>query len=141
MKSVFWLAMLVAGITHAAGDVQVKDPWVRATVPGQMVAGAYLEIVSPTPARLVGAASPLAKSAEIHSMKMDGDVMRMSAVPAIELPAGQGVKLAPGGYHIMLMGLARQLKPGDKVPLTLKLEGGTAAPRTLAVEATVREGR
>jgi len=76
---------------------------------------------------------------ELHTMKMEEGVMKMRAVPRIELPAGQAVKLAPGGYHVMLLDLKQQLKPGDTVPITLTLEGRDKAKSSLEVKARVRE--
>jgi len=137
------LALTVAGFLpsgRAEGPVGVTDPWVRATVPGQNVAGAYLEIVSTRDAALVSAASPAAGLVEIHTMTMEGDVMRMRAVDRIELPAGKPVKLAPGGYHIMLMDLKRELKEGDTVPITLTIEGREQGRATIQLTAPVRAG-
>ena len=70
-------------------------------------------------ARLVGVSSPVAGVAEVHEMKMDGDVMKMRAVPMLELPAGKSVQFKPGGYHVMLMDLKQPLPNGSTVPLTL----------------------
>ncbi|HSD60333.1 MAG TPA: copper chaperone PCu(A)C [Burkholderiales bacterium] len=134
------LALLfAAGIALAAEPVTVTDPWVRATAPGQNVAGAYMELNSPGGASLLSAASPAAGVVELHTMKMEEGVMKMRAVPRIELPAGKGVKLAPGGYHLMLMDLKQQLNPGDTVPITLTVEGSDKAKSSLAVKAQVRE--
>jgi copper(I)-binding protein len=82
--------------------------------------------------------SPVSKSAEIHSMSDEGDVMRMRKLNALALPAGEPVELKSGGTHIMLLEIKRQLKPGEKVPITLLVEqGGKKA--AVAVEAEVRE--
>ena len=98
-----WVLLLSAG--GAQAQVIVKDAWVRATVPQQQATGAFLQIGSATDARLVQASSSVAGIVEIHQMSMQGDVMKMQAVAAIELPAGKTVALQPGGYHIMLMAL------------------------------------
>jgi len=131
--------LLAAGAALAADPVTVTDPWVRATAPGQKVAGAYMELNSPGGATLLAAASPAAGVAELHTMKMEEGVMKMRAVPRIELPPGQAVKLAPGGYHVMLMDLKQQLKPGDTVSITLTVEGRDKAKSSLEVKAQVRE--
>jgi len=133
--------MFAAGAALAAEPVNVTDPWVRATAPGQKVAGAYMELSSAGGATLLAAASPVAGVVELHTMKMEEGVMKMRAVPRIELPAGQTVKLAPGGYHVMLMDLKRELKPGDTVSLTLTVEGTDKAKSSLEVKAVVREVR
>jgi copper(I)-binding protein len=87
--------------------------------------------------RLVEARSPVAGVVEIHEMTMDGSVMKMRAVPSLELPAGKPVALKPGGYHVMLMSLNRTLKEGEVVPITLVLETG-GRRETLEVKAPVR---
>lgn len=139
------VALVAAGCGLAAGaaraqPVTVKDAWVRAPAPGQKVAGAYLEIVSRTPLALTGVASASAATAELHSTSMEGGVMRMRPVARIELPAGKAVKLAPGGLHIMLVNLRQPLKPGDRVPLTLTVQGADLASRSIiSVQAEVRD--
>lgn len=86
--------------------------------------------------RLVAAEADVAKSIEIHETKMEGDMMRMQPVEGgIEVPAGGQVELKPGGYHVMLIGLTRDLNAGEKFPVTLKFASGA----TLKVEAEVRE--
>lgn len=127
---------LAAGMAHA--QTGVADAWVRGTVPQQQGTGAFMRITSAQGARLVGVQSPVAAIAEIHEMKMDGGVMKMAAVPAIELPAGKTVELKPGGYHLMLMGLKQQLKAGDQVPLTLTIEGSGGQKETLELKLPVR---
>lgn len=139
------VALVAAGCGLAAGvaraqPVTVEDAWVRAPAPGQKVAGAYLEIVSRTPLALTGVASASAATAELHSTSMEGGVMRMRPVARIELPAGKVVKLAPGGLHIMLVNLRQPLKPGDRVPLTLTVQGADLASRSIiSVQAEVRD--
>lgn len=107
------------------GGLQVEDGWVRPTVAGQKSSGAYMTITAREPLRLVGVSSPLAGVAEVHEMKMDGDVMRMRALPRIDLPAGQAVQFRPGGYHVMLMNLKQPLVAGGAVPLTLQVENAS----------------
>lgn len=132
------VSFLAAVSTVGAADpIHVNDPWVRATVPGQKVAGAYMEIVADSAAKLVGVSSPLAGSAEVHSMKMENGTMRMRRIEVLELPAGKPVKLAPGGFHVMLFDLKQPLSPGDKVPLTLVFESG-GRQQKIAVTAEVR---
>ena len=123
MKKFFFA--LIASLTLAANvDAQVSatQPWIRATVPQQQSTGAFMQLQSAKDARLVGVSSPVAGLAEIHKMDMDGQTMRMGPVDGIDLPAGKPVKLASGGYHIMLMDLKRQLKDGDTVKLTLVVQ-------------------
>lgn len=121
-----------------AQPVEVKDAWIRGTVGGQKVTGAFMNLTSRSPARLVAVSSPAAGVVEIHSMKMDGGVMRMFAVDGVDLPANRTVKLAPGGYHVMLMDLKRTLKTGERVPLRLTFELAGMKRETIELEVEVR---
>jgi copper(I)-binding protein len=135
--AIFALATLAAPPAFAQ-SVKVENAWARATVPGQKTGSVYVDLTSASNAALVAAGSPLAARAELHSMTMDGGVMRMRALPRIELPAGQTVKLAPGGMHVMLVDLKQPLKAGDKVPLTLSVQSSGTSLTTLKIEAEVR---
>ncbi len=115
------LAFTLAAAPAHAHNIDVKDAWVRTAVPGQSGTGAFMSITAKEGAKLVGASSPVAGVAEVHEMKMEGDVMRMRALPALDLPAGKTVQLKPGGYHVMLMQLKQALPKGGTVPLTLTL--------------------
>ena len=130
---------LLAAAAAAHGQVEARGAWVRGTVQGQTTAGAYMEITSGQRASLLGAESPAAGTAEIHVMRMEGDVMRMRAVPRLELPPGKTVELKPGGYHMMLVDLKRPLKKGDLVPIRLKVELSDKTITTIQVLAEVRE--
>lgn len=129
-------AFMLVSLQAAAADVEVKDAWARATVPGQKASGAFMSVTSAKGATLLGASSPVAKTVEIHEMKTEGDVMKMRAVHRIELPAGKTVNLT-GDYHIMFIDLNKELKAGDKVPLTLKVEQ-KGKQEKVKVEAEVR---
>ncbi len=116
------LAAVLGGLAFAqtpSVNVDVKDAWVRSTVPGQMGTGAFMKITAKQGTQLVGVSSPAAGVAEVHEMKMDNDVMKMRAIPALDLPAGKAVELKPGGYHVMLMDLKQPLLKDTKVPVTL----------------------
>ena len=125
-----------AGDDFKAGDLRIGHPYTRTTPPGATTAGAYLSIDNKGKAadKLVRASSPAAGLVELHSMSMDGNVMRMRAVPAIEVAPGATVKLAPGGLHVMLQELKRPLKKGVRVPLTLVFERAGEVKVELAVE-------
>jgi len=131
-------AIYVACASPAAAQVSVRGAWVRGTVTGQKVTGAFMQLTSPVDAALVGAASPVAGFTEIHEMKKDGDMMRMKAVDALPLPAGRPVDLSPGGYHMMLFDLKRPLKEGDIVPLTLTVVDKSGRKSTVEVQAAVK---
>jgi copper(I)-binding protein len=123
---------------HSEEVVKVTHAWVKPTVPGQSVAGAYLEIRSAVPSKLVAASSPMAGSVEIHSMRLENGVMEMRQLKSLDLPAEQLIKFAPGKMHIMLLDLKRPLKPGDKVPLQLTLLLNNHSKTVVQVQAEVR---
>ena len=101
---------------YSVGDLRIGHPYTRSTPPGAVTAGAYLSVDNKGKAadRLLRAASPAAGLVELHSMSMDGNVMRMRAVPAIEVPPGTTVKFTPGGLHFMLQDLKRVLEKGTE---------------------------
>lgn len=141
MKSKILLVLLaLSGAAIHAQTVEVRDAWVRTAVPGQQGTGAFMKITSKTDTRLVGVSTPVAGVAEVHEMKMDNDVMRMRAVPSLDLRAGQALELKPGGYHLMLMQLKQALPPGSSVPVTLHFRDAKGAESkldlTLAVSRT-----
>jgi len=114
-------ALSLTGLTAMAQaqTVEVRDAWVRTTVQGQKGTGAFMKLTAPNGATLISASTPVAGVAEVHEMKMEGDVMRMRALPGLELPAGKTVELTPGGFHVMLMDLKTTLPKDSTVPLTL----------------------
>lgn len=122
----------------ALAQIAVTDPWVRATVPEQKTTGAFMQLTSPSGARLVEARSPAARVVEIHEMAMVDNVMKMRPVTGIDLPAGKAVNLQSGGYHVMLVDLKGPIKAGDSVPITLVFEGKDKKRETVDVKATVR---
>jgi periplasmic copper chaperone A len=132
---------LVASFVFAAGtasaqtgQLEIGNAWARAT-PGKAETGAaYLTIQSPAADKLVAASSPVAKKAELHTMSMSGMVMKMRPIASIDISPGQPVTLAPGGMHIMLVGLAKPLKAGQTFPLTLTFEKAGARTVNVAVE-------
>jgi len=106
----------------AAQTITISNAWARATVQGQKATGAFMTVTSKENSKLVAASTPVAGIVEIHEMKMDKDVMKMSALPnGLDLPAGKAVDLKPGGFHIMLMDLKLPLNKDVAVPLTLTL--------------------
>jgi periplasmic copper chaperone A len=116
---------------------KVEGAWVRSSVPGQQGTGAFMKITAAQAMQLVGVSTPVAGTAEVHEMKMDGDVMRMRAVSKLDLPAGRTVELKPGGYHVMLMDLKQPLAPGSTVPLTLALRDGKGIESKLELKVPV----
>ena len=125
MKSTRYVAAACVALSvtlPAVAQVTVGDPWIRGTVPQQMSTGAFMQLKSATDAKLIEARSPVAGVVEIHEMKMEGDVMKMRAIPSLDLPVGQTVELKPGGYHLMFMQLKAPLVAGSQIPVTLQFK-------------------
>lgn len=138
-RSRFLLAIVAAlAATPVLAQVAVADAWVRATVPQQQASGAFMTLTAPQGGRLVSASSPVAGVVEIHEMAMDGNVMRMRAIPGLDLPAGKAVELRPGGHHVMLMALRQTLNAGDTVPITLVIETADKRRETVELKVPVR---
>jgi copper(I)-binding protein len=120
------------------GDIQIDHPYARATVAQQTSGGAYfgLENKGKQDDKLIKVSSSVAKSVEIHTMEMAGDVMKMREVDQIELKAGSKISMKPGGgYHIMLIGLNQTLAAGDKFSMTLQFEKAGKIDVVVVVEA------
>jgi len=122
------IALLPAGAfahDYKLGSLEITRPWARATAPTAPAGGGYLAITNKgtTPDRLVSVSSPAAQTVQVHEMKMEGNIMRMREVDhGLEIAPGATVKLAPGGFHLMMMGLKGPFKQGTTVPVTLVFE-------------------
>jgi copper(I)-binding protein len=121
-----------------AGALVIDSPWTRATPGGAKVAGGYMTISNQgsAPDRLIGGSFPRATRFEVHEMQMEGTVMRMRPLPnGLEIKPQQAVKLAPGGYHLMFMGLKQPLKQGEKIKGQLVFEKAGTVDIEYVVEA------
>lgn len=137
LKALTVLAVLVHGSLHAQ-TVAVSDAWVRASVPGQTATGVFMKITARQAVSLVGASTPSAGAAELHEMKMDGDVMTMRALAgALRVAAGETVELKPGGHHIMLTDLRTPLPKGAMVTLTLLFNDAKGLPGKVQIQVPV----
>lgn len=139
------LALLAAASLSPAAaqspSVAVSGAWSRATPGGATTGAAYATLNSPGGDTLTGVSTPVAKSASVHEMTMDGNVMRMRPVPGgLALPPGQAVTLEPGGYHIMLEGLKQPLRQGQTVPLHLTFQHAPPLDVAAAVEGIGASG-
>lgn len=141
------LALLVstAALSHSyeLGSLRIDHPYARTTVAQQANGAAYLTVENrgAGPDALVSASSPAAKEVQLHSMKMDGDVMRMRELSRIEVAPRATVEMKPGdGHHLMLIGLKQPLKAGDKVPVTLVFEKAGKLEVVVAVEEKPKSG-
>ena len=134
------VAIALASASHLAhAQTTVTEPWVRGTVAQQKASGAFMQLTSAQGGKLVSASSPVAGVVEIHEMAMEGNVMKMRAIPGLDLPPGKAVELKPGGYHVMLMDLKKQLTPGDTVLVTLVVEGKDGKRESVEVKAPVKD--
>jgi copper(I)-binding protein len=136
------LGVLLAGLACAAGaaepSIHVVDAWARATPPGVVNGAVYCKIENHGGAdKLVGARSSAAQGAEIHTSVAENGVVAMRRIDALPIDAGASVELAPGGTHVMLVGLAAPLAAGAKVALTLVF----ATAGEVAVEVPVVDAR
>lgn len=116
---------MAAPASVTVGPLTLSGAFTRATLPNAPVGGGYVTIANAGSEadRLVSASSPVAEMVQLHQMKMEGEVMKMNEVEGgIEIPAGGTVTLAPGGLHIMFMGLKERFVEGGKVPVTLTFE-------------------
>ena len=136
---------LASAFVHAhsfkLGAIDIGHPYARPTVAGQPMGGGYLSLDNQgRDDKLVSATAAVSASVELHSMSMEGDVMRMRQVDAIALPTGKLVELKPGGYHLMFVGLKAPLKAGDKFPMKLKFQNAGEVEVTVNVEVPKAAG-
>lgn len=105
------------------GALKIEDAKARATVPAQKMSGGFLKIENKGAAdKLVGASSSVSKAVELHTMSMEGNVMKMREIKGIDIPANGKVELKSGGLHLMFIDLKEQLKPGSTINVKLKFE-------------------
>ncbi|MDR0702813.1 MAG: copper chaperone PCu(A)C [Azoarcus sp.] len=132
----FAALLFAASVAH--GEVRITDAWVRATVAQQKATAAFMKITSTVDARLVEVRSAVAGEAEIHETTMDGERMKMRAIPSLPLPAGATVELKPGGHHIMLLNLSAQIEESGATSLTLIIETASGERQTINIDAPAR---
>ena len=126
-----------------AGDLVITQAWSRATPGGAKTGGGYLTIENKgsTPDRLIGGSADVAVKVEMHEMSMKNGVMTMRPLDkGLTIEPGKTVKLAPGGYHLMMMDLKGPLKQGDKVPVTLEFEKAGKVQVSLDVQGVGAQG-
>jgi len=138
MKKLFAALWVCAAFT-AHAQVEVSDAWVRATGQGQKATGVFMNLTAQKATRLVGVKADLTGSAEVHEMKMEKDVMKMQAVKALDLPAGQTVALKPGSYHVMLTDLKAPVAEDSQVVLTLLFEDAAGVKTQKEVKAVAKK--
>lgn len=134
--AVVFISSVAAAEIYSAGGLQIDNPWARATPKGATVGAGYLTITNKgTEAdRLIGGSAAPAARFEVHTTVMENGVARMRQVTGLEIKPGETVELAPGGMHVMLMGLKQPLRQGQTVKGTLVFEKAG----TVAIEFTVQ---
>mgnify|MGYP002778449970 CR=1 FL=1 len=125
-----------AAAAKGGAEMHAYGAWARATPPGSTVTAAYVSFHNPQAAadRLLEVSTPLAKRSEVHETRVENGVAKMRRVEALTIAPDQALKMAPGGTHLMLMGLTGPLQAGQKVPLRLRFENAGV----VEVQATVR---
>jgi copper(I)-binding protein len=134
----FFISFLIALMVQTpAWALQASGGWMRAMPPGQPTAAAYLTLrnADDKSARLVAASTPVARRVEIHESSQVDGMWRMRKLDSLAIPAGGSVTLAPGGVHLMLLGLTRPVREGDSLTITLELDNGESLPVTIEVGA------
>ena len=134
------LLLAAVGTAPAWAQVKVENAWARATVQGQKATGAFMKLTAPQATQLVAVSTPVAGVSEIHEMKMDNGVMKMRAMPVLQLPANQAVELQPGGYHLMLMDLKAPLAKDGSIALTLTFKDAKGQVSKQQVNVPVTTG-
>ena len=116
-------AYCAAAMDTKTGGITVESAWARASATVMRPAAAYLTIHNSGAAdTLVSAASPAARMVQIHRTSMEGGIVKMKQVTPLRIPPGGMIRMEPGGYHVMLMGLKRTLEPGRQISITLNFE-------------------
>lgn len=137
--NLFIFTLLVLGIQQPilASDIQITDAWVREAPPAARVLAGYMTLsnTSTTPVTLIGVASDISKTTEMHDTVINNGIARMIEQKKIPLLPGKTVSFTPGGQHLMLMNIYKAVKAGDIVTLTLSFEDGSSA----TVKAAVRQ--
>ncbi|HEY3179017.1 MAG TPA: copper chaperone PCu(A)C [Casimicrobiaceae bacterium] len=140
-------ALAIAGLLLCAGsaladdytlkNLRINHPYARATPAGARVGGVYFTIdnAGNESDRLLRVETPVAGAAEIHSMTMDGNLMRMRQIAALDIPAHSKATLSPGGYHVMLVDLKLPLAAGEMIPLKLTFEKAGTIEIAVLIEA------
>src|ERR1700675_2620367 len=150
IQGLFGLALLVTPFTAPAcaqevkaGDLVITQAWSRATPGGAKVGGGYLTIENKgsAPDRLMGGSADIAHKVQLHEMTTSNGVMTMRPLDnGLTIEPGKIVKLAPGGYHLMLFDLKSPLKQGDRLPVTLEFEKAGKVKLSLDVEGVGAQG-
>lgn len=138
MKQFVFAFLLAVATSSVYAQVTIDNPWARATVPAQPVGAVYMTINSPDKVTLVKAETEVAKEVQFHTMHHHDGVMKMREHGPIEVLPGKPVELAPGGMHLMLMGLKAPLVAGESVNVKLTFKDAKGALSHTTVAAPVK---
>lgn len=133
-----FLGAVQGGIHAQPQKPQIEQAWAAATVPGQPVGAAYMRINSQEPLSLMRVETPAASRVQVHAMHTENGVMKMREIRELQIPASQPVELAPGGTHLMLLGLKKSLKVGERVPLTFTFRRADKTEIRVSVNAPIK---
>lgn len=136
--SLLLLLTIASTLTHAQEVVSIDNPWVRATNAGQNISAGYMTMTSTHDVTLVKIESDVSESVEIHSMKMENNVMKMRMLDTLPLSAGKPYKLEPGGYHLMMFDLKRPLIDAQIVNFEMTFKNNKGVEFKQKVKATVK---
>lgn len=134
------VAVVIATPALAEESIRVFDAWARATILASRPGAAYVTVESATEDQLLGVATPVAGQVMVHAVEKDGDINRMKHIETLDLPAGERITLAPGGMHLMLMGLQDKLSEGTTLPMTLSFENAGEITVEVSVLGIAAEG-
>lgn len=132
-----------ASATHQSlAAIAISGTWARETAPGVRIAAGYMTLRNDgdAPRTLVAVSSPRAARVEMHTMSMDGEIMRMRKIPSIELPAHGAALLAPGGNHLMFIDIDRPFAKGEAIPVTLAFSDASQMDVSLTVRDRATAG-
>lgn len=139
----FAASVIILGAGSAlAADIMIKNAWSRASAGMAGAGAAFMEVhnMGATDDKVISASSNISAKTELHTHKMDGDIMKMSEVDFIPVAAGGIAELKPGSYHVMFMGLKNKLVEGSSFPLTLTLEKAGNIELTVKVMSPAAKG-
>lgn len=142
MKKILLSSILLLTSHIAFADVNIESAYVRAVPPGQINSAAFMQLknTGTQEISLIAASGDVAKNVELHTHIQDDGVMKMRQISQINLPAGAPVTLQPGGMHIMLIGLTRNLTAGENIDLALKFSDGTEQTLQIPVKEIMPMG-
>lgn len=133
------LLAVTTNLGHAQDNVAIINPWIKATYPGQNISAGYMTLTSVNHVSLVKIESDVSDSVEIHTMKMENNVMKMRMLPSLELIAGKPYKLEPSSYHLMLFDLKKPLVDAQIVNLALTFKNKQGVEFKQSIKAVVRD--